>query len=66
MAKKDPYTFAPVGRENGLSVTARALPVLIDLVRENPGENILIVTHNTTILLLLSSLPGFDPRPIPR
>ena len=60
--EKDPYTFAPVGGESGLAVTARALPALIDLVRENPGENILVVTHNGTILLLLSSLPGFDPR----
>src|SRR4051812_46951354 len=31
---KDPYTFAPVGGESGLAVTARALPVLIELVRE--------------------------------
>jgi broad specificity phosphatase PhoE len=60
--EKDPYTFAPVGGESGLAVTARALPALIDFVRENPGENILVVTHNATILLLPSSLPGFDPR----
>src|SRR2546423_15305221 len=31
---KDPYTFAPVGGESGLAVTARALPVLMDIVRE--------------------------------
>ena len=31
--EKDPYTFAPEGGESGLAVTARALPVLIDLVR---------------------------------
>jgi probable phosphoglycerate mutase len=60
--EKDPYTFAPVGGESGLAVTARALPALIDLVREHPGESILVVSHKATIRLLLSSLLGFDPR----
>src|SRR5260370_29502343 len=45
-----------------MAVTARALPVLIDLVRVHPGESILIVSHKATIRLLLSSLLGFDPR----
>jgi probable phosphoglycerate mutase len=60
--EKDPYTFAPLGGESGLAVTARALPVLIQLVREHPGEQILVVSHKATIRLLLSSLLGFDPR----
>jgi broad specificity phosphatase PhoE len=60
--EKDPYTFAPPGGESGLAVTARALPALIDLVREHPDENILVVSHKATIRLLLSSLLGFDPR----
>lgn len=60
--EKDPYTFAPVGGESGLAVTARALPVLIELVQDHPGENILVVSHKATIRLLLSSLLGFDPR----
>jgi len=60
--EKDPYTFAPVGGESGLAVTARALPVLIELVRGHPGRNILVVSHKATIRLLLSSLLGFDPR----
>src|SRR5256886_11039928 len=38
--EKDPYTFAPVGGESGLAVTARALPVLVELVRGHPGDNI--------------------------
>jgi probable phosphoglycerate mutase len=33
--EKDPYTFAPVGGESGLAVTARALPVLMDIVRQH-------------------------------
>ena len=60
--EKDPYTFAPVGGESGLAVTARALPVLIEIVREHPGEEVLVVSHKATIRLLLSSLLGFDPR----
>jgi len=60
--EKDPYTFAPHGGESGLAVTARALPVLIDLVRHHAGESFLLVSHKATIRLLLSSLLGFDPR----
>ncbi len=60
--EKDPYTFAPAGGESGVQVIARALPLLIDLVRENSGKTILIVSHKATIRLLLSSLLGFDPR----
>jgi broad specificity phosphatase PhoE len=60
--EKDPYTFAPLGGESGLAVTARALPVLIELVREHPGKILLVVSHKATIRLLLSSLLGFDPR----
>src|SRR6202022_2792772 len=38
--EKDPYTFAPLNGESGLQVTARALPLLIDLVRKHPGDHI--------------------------
>lgn len=60
--EKDPYTFAPQGGESGLAVTARALPVLIDIVRKELGKSVLVVSHKATIRLLLSSLLGFDPR----
>jgi len=59
---EDPFTFAPIGGESGLAVTARALPVLVDIVRENMGKTVLVVSHKATIRLLLSSLLGFDPR----
>jgi broad specificity phosphatase PhoE len=58
----DPYTFAPAGGESGLAVTARSLPVLVEIVRAHPGANVIIVSHKATIRLLLSSLLGFDPR----
>lgn len=60
--EEDPYTFAPDRGESGLAVTARALPVLLKLVRGHPGESIVVVSHKATIRLLLSSLLGFDPR----
>ena len=60
--EKDPFTFAPQGGESGLAVTARALPVLLELVRLYTGAAILVVSHKATIRLLLSSLLGFDPR----
>src|SRR5437899_10568680 len=60
--EKDPYTFAPEGGESGLAVTARALPALIDLVRNHPGENILIMSHKATVPRWLMSLRRVDPR----
>ena len=60
--ERDPYTFAPAGGESGLAVTARALPVFLDIVQQHSGSRIIIVSHKATIRLLLSSLLGFDPR----
>ncbi len=59
---EDPFTFAPVGGESGLAVTARALPEFLEIVRSHPGGRVLVVSHKATIRLLLSSLLGFDPR----
>jgi len=58
----DPFTFAPEGGESGLSVLARALPVIREVVARHEGENVLVVSHKATIRLLISSLLGFDAR----
>ncbi len=58
----DPYTFAPQGGESGLSVLARSLPVLREIVVAHQHQTILVVSHKATIRLLLSSLLGIDPR----
>ncbi len=58
----DPFTFAPVGGESGLSVLARALPVIREIVVNNEGKNVLVVSHKATLRLLISSLLGFDAR----
>lgn len=58
----DPFTFAPVGGESGVSVLARSLPVIREIVMTHGGQNVLVVSHKATLRLLLSSLLGFDAR----
>jgi len=58
----DPFTFAPEGGESGLSVMARALPVIREIVVRHEGLNVLVVSHKATIRLIISSLLGFDAR----
>lgn len=58
----DPFTFAPVGGESGLSVLARSLPALRRIVQAHAGQTVLVVSHKATIRLLLGSLLGFDLR----
>ena len=58
----DPFTSAPLGGESGVSVLARALPVIREIVTTHPGGQILVVSHKATIRLVLSSLLAFDPR----
>jgi broad specificity phosphatase PhoE len=60
--EEDPFTYAPPEGETGLSVMARALPVVREIVLRHPGENVAVVSHKATIRLLLSSLLGFDAR----
>lgn len=60
--ESDPFTFAPEGGESGLSVMARALPVIREIVVKHSGETVAVVSHKATIRLLISSLLGFDAR----
>jgi probable phosphoglycerate mutase len=60
--QEDPFTFAPEGGESGLSVMARALPVIREIVVDHAGETVAVVSHKATIRLLISSLLGFDAR----
>lgn len=60
--ESDPFTFAPEGGESGISVLARALPVIREIVVNHPGQNVLVVSHKATLRLILSSLLGFDAR----
>ncbi len=58
----DPFTFAPQGGESGLSVMARALPAIREIIVEHAGGKVLVISHKATIRLLISSLLGFDAR----
>jgi probable phosphoglycerate mutase len=58
----DPFTFAPLEGESGISVLARALPVIRDIVVHHKDKNVLVVSHKATLRLLISSLLGFDVR----
>jgi probable phosphoglycerate mutase len=58
----DPFTFAPEGGESGLSVMARALPVIREIVVRHKDQNVLVVSHKATIRLIISSVLGFDAR----
>jgi broad specificity phosphatase PhoE len=60
--QEDPFTFAPEGGETGVSVIARALPVIREILIQHRGENVLIVSHKATLRLLISSALGFDGR----
>ena len=41
---------------------ARSLPVLHEIVAAQPGDHVLVVSHNATLRLLICSLVGIDPR----
>jgi probable phosphoglycerate mutase len=60
--EEDPFTFAPEGGESGVSVMARALPVIREIVVAHAGATVLVVSHKATLRLVLSSLLGFDER----
>lgn len=60
--ESDPLTYAPIDGESGLSVLARALPVIREIVVSHPGQNVLVVSHKATLRLIISSLLGFDAR----
>ncbi|HET9908455.1 MAG TPA: histidine phosphatase family protein [Anaerolineales bacterium] len=60
--ESDPFTFAPPGGESGISVLARALPVIREIVVNHRDKNVLVVSHKATLRLIISSLLGFDAR----
>jgi probable phosphoglycerate mutase len=60
--ESDPFTFAPEGGESGISVLARSLPVIREVVVSHKDKNILVVSHKATLRLIISSLLGFDAR----
>ena len=60
--EEDPFTFAPEGGESGVSVMARALPVIREIVTTHAGKTVAVVSHKATIRLVLCSFLGIDAR----
>jgi probable phosphoglycerate mutase len=60
--EEDPFTFAPEGGESGISVLARVLPVLREIIIRHQDRNVVVVSHKATLRLAISSLLGFDAR----
>lgn len=60
--QEDPFTFAPKDGESGITVLARALPVIREVVLKHKDGNVVVVSHKATLRLILSSLLGFDVR----
>lgn len=60
--EEDPYLFAPDGGENGLSVIARAVPVMNNIIRANMGKTVVIVSHKATIRLIVAHYLGLPHR----
>ena len=58
----DPFTFAPVGGETGLSVLSRAMPALREVLSKHSEQTVALVSHKATIRLLACALLGVDPR----
>jgi probable phosphoglycerate mutase len=60
--EEDPFTVAPEGGESGVSVLARALPAIREIIVRHAGQAVLAVSHKATIRILLCSLLGLDAR----
>jgi probable phosphoglycerate mutase len=60
--EEDPFTFAPEGGETGITVLARVLPVLREIIVRHRDRNVVVVSHKATLRLAISSLLGFDAR----
>ena len=58
----DPLLAAPPGGESGLSVLARSMPALRQIILDHPDQTVAIVAHKATNRLLLTSILGIDPR----
>jgi probable phosphoglycerate mutase len=58
----DPFMAPPPDGESGLSVLARSLPALRQIVVNHPDQTVLVVSHKATNRLLLCSIMGVDER----
>lgn len=55
-----PGALAPPGGESGQAVAARAVPALETIVSRHPDGTVLVVSHKTTIRIIVCALMGID------
>lgn len=58
--------FKPQGGENFYDLRYRARRALIDILRRDPGRDILMTTHAGVMRALVSAVTGRDPQSIPK
>jgi probable phosphoglycerate mutase len=56
----DPAWFPPTGGETAQTVARRALPVIDEITQRFSDGNVLLVSHKSTIRIILCSLLGLD------
>lgn len=56
----DPFGFAPEGGESGMSVMARAIPVIRDIVAAHPNQTVYVISHKATNRILIGYYLGLE------
>ena len=59
--EKDPLQFRPEGGESGQDVLDRAVPAITKIVADHSGQDVVVVAHYMTNLLLICHLLEFNP-----
>jgi broad specificity phosphatase PhoE len=61
-SREEKFDKTPPGGENHTDAKRRMTECLYDVYEKNPGKNILIVSHNTPLWLMVSGSLGYTPQ----
>lgn len=56
----DPFGFAPDGGETGMSVMARAIPTIREIVESHPNQTVYVVSHKATNRIIIGYYLGLE------
>ncbi len=56
----DPFGFAPEGGETGMSVMARAIPTIREIVVAHPNQTVFVVSHKATNRIIIGYYLGLE------
>lgn len=59
---EDPFGYAPPGGETGMSVMARALPTIREIVANHPNQTVYVVSHKATNRIIIGYYLGIEMR----